>query len=369
MIRDGVIAQHRDLIATMLRAHQFSFLARAPKDARLYRSKERYIVRGVPTDKAAEAPASRFRVPGAENPQPVSFSVVVPTFNRGECLVETVRSVLEQSLADFELIIVDDGSTDQTMQLLGRISDGRLHVLHQENRGASAARNAGALRATGEWLVFLDDDNAALPGWLEHFRSFATDPRCGIVCCGVEFVDENGAVLSIELPCNLGLIFENQTGFFLAGTFAMRRELFEAVGGYAGELHAGETTELAFRLVPHCLQTGYEIQSVPAPGITIEQRDSRGRPSQDPANLYAGALYMLSHHEARIARYPSALASYLSIAGVNAVRLGRNRDARRLLMRAAKAEPRNARCWARVALAALPFVRSRVWHPAYGQPT
>jgi glycosyltransferase involved in cell wall biosynthesis len=303
--------------------------------------------------------------PGA-GAQHVSFSIVVPTFNRSQRLVQTVRSVLDQSLADFELIIVDDGSTDQTIELLGRINDGRIQVLHQSNQGASAARNAGATRATGQWLVFLDDDNAVLPGWLEQFRRLATDPQCGIVCCGVEVVDGVGAVLSVELPRNQGLVFENQTGFFVAGTFAMRRTLFDDVDGYAPELRAGETTELAFRLVPHCLDAGYEIRSVPQPGIKIEQRDSAGRPSQDPSNLYAGALYMLEHHEDRIARYPSALSSYLSIAGINAMRLGRNRDARRFLVRAAKNDPRNLKCWARLTLATLPFVRNRVWRRAKG---
>src|SRR5436190_1011588 len=99
----------------------------------------------------------------------VQFSVVVPTYNRAPTLPQAIESVLAQKNADFELIVVDDGSTDDTSAVVARFGDARIAYLHQPNRGVSAARNAGAARAGGRLIVFLDSDDELLPDTLERF--------------------------------------------------------------------------------------------------------------------------------------------------------------------------------------------------------
>ncbi len=103
-------------------------------------------------------------------------SVVVPTFDRCDSLPRALDSVLAQSFSDFELIVADDGSTDGTAELVEQdYSDVRLLV--QENRGVSAARNAGIASARGEWIAFLDSDDAWLPEKLERqMEALATEP-------------------------------------------------------------------------------------------------------------------------------------------------------------------------------------------------
>ncbi len=86
------------------------------------------------------------------------ISVVIPTYNRAQFVKEAIASVLEQTYKDFELIVVDDGSTDETPQVLAAYGD-KLKVLRQENKGVSAARNAGISAAQGEWIAFLDSDD------------------------------------------------------------------------------------------------------------------------------------------------------------------------------------------------------------------
>jgi glycosyltransferase involved in cell wall biosynthesis len=93
----------------------------------------------------------------------VRYSVVIPTYNRAHCVGEAIESVLAQALPPHEIIVVDDGSTDDTPRVLAVFGD-RIRVIRQENAGVSAARNAGIAAATGEWIAFLDSDDV----WLSH---------------------------------------------------------------------------------------------------------------------------------------------------------------------------------------------------------
>lgn len=95
-----------------------------------------------------------------------TFSIVIPTFNRWGLAERTVRAFLEQSGPDFEIIMVDDGSTDGTFALLERVADSRVCLHRQENRGLAAARNAGFTLAKGQYVLFNDDDVVPEPGFL-----------------------------------------------------------------------------------------------------------------------------------------------------------------------------------------------------------
>ena len=96
------------------------------------------------------------------------FSVVLPTYNRGHVLKKAIDSVLEQSFQDFELIIVDDGSIDNTKEIIAGINDARIICLYQDNGGGSKARNTGINAATGEYIAFLDSDDLFIANKLER---------------------------------------------------------------------------------------------------------------------------------------------------------------------------------------------------------
>ena len=99
------------------------------------------------------------------------FSVIIPTYNRAKSIVEAVESVLAQTFKSFELIVIDDGSTDKTAELLQpiEIRDIRLRYIYQENAERSAARNNGISKANGQYICFLDSDDIYLPEHLEKF--------------------------------------------------------------------------------------------------------------------------------------------------------------------------------------------------------
>jgi glycosyltransferase involved in cell wall biosynthesis len=110
-----------------------------------------------------------------------TVSVVIATYNRERFLRETIESVLQQHFQDFELIVVDDGSTDGTRALLQSYPS-RVSCLYQENRGPSAARNLGVRHARAPWIAFQDSDDLSKPDHLSTLCAYAAEhPECGLV--------------------------------------------------------------------------------------------------------------------------------------------------------------------------------------------
>lgn len=97
------------------------------------------------------------------------ISVIIPLYNKEPIIEKSVRSVLSQDYQDFEIIVVNDGSTDNGVGVVKKISDSRIHLITQENGGPGKARNTGVRNAQGEWIVFLDADDEFLPGALQLF--------------------------------------------------------------------------------------------------------------------------------------------------------------------------------------------------------
>lgn len=126
-----------------------------------------------------------------------SVSVIIPCYNADRFVGQAIQSILDQTFQDFEIIVVDDGSTDQTPQIVQNFNDPRLHYLHQENQGPAAARNTGIAAATGEYIAPLDADDLALPHRLaEELEILEKDPALSVVGSGYTWIDEEGQ----ELP-------------------------------------------------------------------------------------------------------------------------------------------------------------------------
>lgn len=113
----------------------------------------------------------------------VTVSVIIPTYNRAHMVSRAIQSVLNQTYQDFEIIVVDDCSTDNTEEVVKGFNDSRIcYIRHEQNRGGSAARNTGIRIARGEYIAFLDSDDEWLPKKLERqICLFSKDPNCGAV--------------------------------------------------------------------------------------------------------------------------------------------------------------------------------------------
>ena len=128
------------------------------------------------------------------------ISIIVPVYNAEKYLRQCLDSILNQSFSDFEVLLVDDGSKDDSEKICDEyaVKDKRVHVCHQANQGVSVARNVGLENAQGEWMYFPDADDIVMPNALNMMMSFA-DKTIEYIMCGYEVYDENGAcTYSIE---------------------------------------------------------------------------------------------------------------------------------------------------------------------------
>lgn len=185
-----------------------------------------------------------------------TVSVVIPTYNRADLLEEALRSGLQQTYQDFEVIIVDDGSTDHTRErVAGFQSDPRVRYIYQENRGPSAARNTGIRASQGSYVALLDSDDIWLPDKLQKQMSLMTaDDRVDVVYCDFRFVDLAGNLLPLRYsrPASRGTLYEDlMYGNVLTGSDSavlVRARCFAEVGLFDESLPALEDQDLWRRM-------------------------------------------------------------------------------------------------------------------------
>lgn len=137
------------------------------------------------------------------------ISVVIPLYNKEKYIARTIQSVLDQTVQDFEIIVVNDGSTDNSVNEVKKFDDSCIRIVHQENAGVSAARNRGITEAQYELIAFLDADDEWLPDHLEEIVQLREEfPQCDVFATNYKIVDPRGNErFSVETN-KLGLIAE-----------------------------------------------------------------------------------------------------------------------------------------------------------------
>ncbi|MCO7175210.1 glycosyltransferase family 2 protein [Sporolactobacillus kofuensis] len=128
------------------------------------------------------------------------ISVIIPTYNRGKFTVEAVKSILAQTYKDYEIIVVDDGSTDDTKEKL-KVFGNKISYIYQKNKGPSAARNTGIQHAEGKYIAFCDSDDRFLPNKLEKQMNFIKEhPKCRFLYSWYYNVNEKGEITKLRKP-------------------------------------------------------------------------------------------------------------------------------------------------------------------------
>lgn len=131
------------------------------------------------------------------------ISIVIPLYNKEKQVGATLQSVFRQTYQDYEIIIVDDGSTDQSAKVVKKTQDDRIKLIHQENAGVSAARNRGAEAARGEWIAFLDADDEWMPEYLEtQVKLSEKYPKASVCATGYVLQNEFGKRRAPKVHCS-----------------------------------------------------------------------------------------------------------------------------------------------------------------------
>ena len=192
------------------------------------------------------------------------ISVIIPTYNRADFLLHAVKSVLAQSVRDFEIIVVDDGSTDNTRAALAAISNPQLHYHYQSNRGTPAALNAGLGIARGEWIARLDSDDEWLPDLLQVLVThISRDPSLDVVYARAEGMDKHGSSLPISVGAPLKFANDPLTSLLYGDSVCpiavmYRRERANRIGNYDESIPNVEDWDLWIRLAARGCRFLYE---------------------------------------------------------------------------------------------------------------
>ncbi len=225
-----------------------------------------------------------------------TVSVIVPTFNRAELIKTSVRSVLNQTYQDFEIIIIDDGSTDDTEKVVKNLNDDRIrYIRHERNKGAPAARNTGIRSARGKYLAFQDSDDEWMPEKLERqmaiFRGAVSD--VGVVYSGFWKVKDNKRLYfpPPQIRKKEGNVYKNllEENFVAMPSAVIKSECFKKAGMFDEELPRYQDWELFIRISKH-----YNFAFVSKP-LLVAYHQHNGISSDKDALLRARKMILKKH--------------------------------------------------------------------------
>lgn len=265
-------------------------------------------------------------------------TVVLPTYNRADILPDSIESVLEQTYEDFELIVVDDGSSDETGQVVDGFDDPRLrYIRHETNQGISAARNTGIAHARGDIVAFQDSDDEWLPDKLRrHVEAFDdAPPEVGVVYTGMyrEVDGDERYLPPPEVEPKVGKINDVivRRNFISTQMAAVRRECFDTVGGFDEELTALVDWELWIRLSQQ-----YQFELVD---------EALVRAAVEPDSISKNLTGIVESRERIVEKHydrfdTASLANHLFFIGHGAMKTGDVQKGRRYLWKAVRTEPR-----------------------------
>ena len=235
-----------------------------------------------------------------------TVSVVIPCFNQGHYLREALQSVLAQTLPPAEIVVVDDGSTDNTAAIAREYS--KVRCIHQRNRGLASARNAGAAHTTGEHIVFLDADDRLKPDALAiGVRELVAHPTCALVWGRCVRIDQDGRELpTVPPPPVVGDAFEAllRNNFIWTPAVAMfRRSVCGPLLRFNPAVDAAADYELYLRIVRHFPIHGHA-------GVVAEYRLHGASMSSNASLMLSSTMDVLRAQQPYLARHRAYARAY-----------------------------------------------------------
>ena len=182
------------------------------------------------------------------------YSIIIPLFNKEKSISNTVNSVLRQTYTDFELLIINDGSTDKSLEIINKITDHRIRIINQLNAGESSARNTGIKIAKNEYIALLDADDYWDDKYLEIMKKLVNDfPEASIYGCQLYCVNKNNREIINKLHSKRGIVenyFKDQitAPLVTSSSVIVKKECFDGIGYFNTKLKRGGDLEMWVRL-------------------------------------------------------------------------------------------------------------------------
>lgn len=223
------------------------------------------------------------------------ISVVIPTYNQAQYLTEAIQSVLDQHINSYEIIVVDDGSIDETAEVVNGFGN-RVSYIYQENQGLAGARNTGICAAQGDYVALLDSDDMWLPPYLETMaRLLNQNPEAAIYYCRAQCMDSHGNGLPQVLggPGNtVGPTYKEllRYNYLIPSTIILRRSVVVAAGLFDLDFRRLQDRELWVRL----LQAGHQF--VGSPEILVRYRVHDSNLTKDTTSGQQAVLALAIKH-------------------------------------------------------------------------
>lgn len=213
------------------------------------------------------------------------ISVVIPTYNKSQYLKEAIESVLNQTYQNMEVIVVDDGSIDNTREAIKSFDDPRVIYFFQENKGPAIARNTGIKKTNGKYVAFLDSDDLWLKEKLEKQVDFMEkNSEIGLLGTGCYEVTDKGRIIGKKIfPIKNKILQKDLIKYnpFIQSSVMIKKEVFDKVGLYDEKFRESEDYELWLRIAENC-----KIANLVEPLVMKRYYREGLSPTKDKEQLY-----------------------------------------------------------------------------------
>lgn len=291
------------------------------------------------------------------------ISVIIPLYNKETTIKRTIESVLNQTFQDFEIVVIDDGSTDHSVEVVGAISDPRIRLINQPNAGVSAARNAGIMASRYDYVAFLDADDEWDSDFLETINSLISKfPTASVFATNYRFSNQDNVItptiirgLKTNEPSiidNYFQIVSNSHPLVCSSAVAIRKEAIDSIGGFPKGIKAGEDLLTWARLASR-----YPVAYDPTPHSTFNIEDAvfTGKPKREPQTPdYVGAELIRLAREFNPPYINRYIAHWHKMRSSIYRRLGNRRESIRESLIGLRHNPLNYKLYAYIMLALKP---------------
>ncbi|MCK5096853.1 MAG: glycosyltransferase [Desulfobacteraceae bacterium] len=266
-------------------------------------------------------------------------SVVIPTYNRKDIISRAIESVRNQTYKNYEIIIVDDGSTDGTVDYIKNHYNNKIHCISQENQGASSARNKGISEAKGKYIAFLDSDDEWVDSKLTTQVAFLEENPEIALLCGRTYRSDNikkvNSPLAQKITGNLFTILYSHS-FVSTPTVIVKKDVLDQVGAFDLNYKSAEDFDLWLKIT-------HDYQCAFLPDLVAIVNRGKDNLSTDKITLHIHALDILEkHYDKRLIPdrvYKKAISNSLIALGRNYLTSGQTSKAKECFIRSFKLYP------------------------------